>query len=259
MQQYKLPNGQTVFHINGSETRFLYKEIFENRSYLRHGLALKRGACIFDVGGNIGLGTLFFHNTCADARLFVFEPSPSSFEVLKANVHAHRIQARLFNCALSNVNGTARLTHYSNNTVMSGLHANPDDDRRLSKSFMINSGFNESDADLILNDRFASETIDCPVRTLSDVMSEERVTRIDLLKVDVEKAELEVIQGITPEDWSKIDQVIIEVHDICGRLKYLSRLLEGMAFVVTQEQDLSLRGTGLYSIFGRRAPQRKAF
>ena len=40
--------------------------------------------------------------------------------------------------------------------------------------------------------------------------------RVSLLKVDVEGAELMVMQGIKPEDWAKIDQVALEVSRAAG-------------------------------------------
>jgi hypothetical protein len=43
--------------------------------------------------------------------------------------------------------------------------------------------------------------------------------RVDLLKIDVERAELEVLNGIEQSDWSKIKQVVMEVHDTDKRLE----------------------------------------
>ena len=42
---------------------------------------------------------------------------------------------------------------------------------------------------------------------------------VDLLKVDVERAEKEVLEGILPSDWPKIRQVAMEVHDVDGGLQ----------------------------------------
>ena len=53
----------------------------------------------------------------------------------------------------------------------------------------------------------------CRLRRLSDVMKEQGVERIDLLKIDVERAEEEVLGGIEDEDWEKIDQIVMEAHD----------------------------------------------
>lgn len=48
--------------------------------------------------------------------------------------------------------------------------------------------------------------------TLTDVIRQHRIDRIDLLKIDVEESELDVLAGIADGDWSKIKQVVIEVE-----------------------------------------------
>ena len=42
--------------------------------------------------------------------------------------------------------------------------------------------------------------------------------KIDLLKIDVEKGELEVLNGIEDADWPRIHQIVMEVHDLDGRV-----------------------------------------
>nr|QEO74862.1 condensation domain-containing protein [uncultured bacterium] len=58
-QRYRLPNELAVVHLNKNEADFLYAEVFERHAYLRHGITLREGDCVFDVGANIGLFTLF--------------------------------------------------------------------------------------------------------------------------------------------------------------------------------------------------------
>ena len=40
----RLPNGLEVAHLNRDETEHLYRELFVNRAYLRHGVTLRDGA-----------------------------------------------------------------------------------------------------------------------------------------------------------------------------------------------------------------------
>ncbi|MGO4758500.1 AMP-binding protein, partial [Streptomyces sp. 2MCAF27] len=61
---YELPNGLPVFHHNRSETDFVYEEIFTNLEYLRHGVTIRDGDTIVDIGANIGLFTLFAGVRC---------------------------------------------------------------------------------------------------------------------------------------------------------------------------------------------------
>ena len=61
---------------------------------------------------------------------------------------------------------------------------------------------------------------------MSEVIRENQVCKIDLLKVDVEGSELDVLRGIDQEDWGKIRQVIVEVHDIDNRVEKIVSMLK---------------------------------
>ena len=52
-----------------------------------------------------------------------------------------------------------------------------------------------------------------PVEILSDIIRENQIHRIDLLKIDAEKAEMDIIKGIEAHDWPKIKQIVLEIHD----------------------------------------------
>ena len=81
---YKLPNNLVVAHLNKNETDYLYREIFELQAYLRHGIAIRDGDVIFDVGANIGLFTIFVSQLCHRPRIYAFEPNPIVYEIASA-------------------------------------------------------------------------------------------------------------------------------------------------------------------------------
>jgi len=60
MRQLRLPDGLVVFSLNPDETRFVHGEVFGARCYLQHGIELRDGDCVFDVGANIGMASIFF-------------------------------------------------------------------------------------------------------------------------------------------------------------------------------------------------------
>jgi len=100
---------------------------------------------------------------------------------------------------------------------MSGLFADPEADRALVRTAMINSGMSQDEVDASLEGRYGTETPSCELRTLSSVLCEQQLDRVDLLKIDVEGAERDVLQGIQDGDWSLIQQIVVEVHDQGGR------------------------------------------
>ena len=77
MRQLTLPDGLSVFSLNADETRFVHREVFGDRCYLQHGIELNDGDCVFDVGANIGLSSLFFHRERKGIRIYAIEPSPA--------------------------------------------------------------------------------------------------------------------------------------------------------------------------------------
>ena len=135
---------------------------------------------------------------------------------------------------------------------MSGFHADLEKDRAATKTFMVNSGFEPRHAELFLGSKFKKETFPCRLRTLSEIIDEERVERIDLLKVDVEKSERDVLAGIREEHWSLIRQVVVEVHDEHGALDEVQERLSRHGFEMTAEQDPQLKGTSIFSVFATR-------
>jgi 31-O-methyltransferase len=252
MRQLQLADGLEVFSLNADETRFVHSEVFGARCYLQHGIKLRDGDCIFDVGANIGLASIFFSQERRDLRIFAFEPSPAAYECLKSNVEFHRANVQTFEFGLSSEPGIAEFTYYPANSVMSGFYADLEQDRATTKTFMLNSGFTPRHADLFLGAKFKKETFSCRLRTLSEIIDEQHVTRIDLLKVDVEKSEREVLAGIRDEHWGLIRQIVVEVHDQDGALAEVQNKLALNGFEVHAEQDPQLKGTRIFSVFARK-------
>ena len=78
--------------------------------------------------------------------------------------------------------------------------------------------------------------------------------RVDLLKIDIERAELAALTGIAMSDWPKIQQVVLEVHDVADRLAAVKSLLVEKAGLrlTAVEQDPTLQGTTLYNVYACR-------
>ena len=49
-----LPNGWRVSHGSPTEASFIYREIFEERCYVQHGISVHDGGICVDVGANVG-------------------------------------------------------------------------------------------------------------------------------------------------------------------------------------------------------------
>src|SRR5205085_4460776 len=65
--------------------------------------------------------------------------------------------------------------------------------------------------DKLVEEVARSETYTTPLKTISSIIAEEQLNCIDLLKIDVERSELDVLLGIDTSDWAKIRQIAMEV------------------------------------------------
>ncbi|MFE9485391.1 amino acid adenylation domain-containing protein [Streptomyces sp. NPDC006641] len=252
--------------VNPHETRYLFDEIFVQRTYLRGGITLREDAVVLDVGANIGMFARFVDATCPGARILAFEPLPEPYTLLQKNTQGRRSRIELFPVGLSDREGTASFTVYPGYSMMSGLAAYADPAAELSvvKRFLTNRRdealFGEvSD---VLAERFTPNTEQVTLRRLSDVLAETDVTRIDLLKIDVQRAELDVLHGIDDAHLALVQQIALEVHDDTGgapdgRTAQIVEYLRGRGFEVVAEQDDLLVGTDRHAVYAVRPEYRE--
>ena len=243
--------GRALEHPDRGELLYQLAEIVGERTYLRHGIDLEPGAIVMDVGANVGVAAAFFAGACEAGTVHSFEPVGPLYEFLVRNVS--RYEACLVHpYGLSSSTRSAEITYYPGAPGMSGLYAAPDADRELVRTCMANLGVSAEDAERDLAGRYEPTTLACELRTLSSVIASEDVDRIDLLKIDVEKAELDVLRGIDDSDWPAIAQVAAEVHDIDGRLAEFRNVLQTRGFDVSVDQDPIMRGTPVHMVYARR-------
>ncbi|MCX4904334.1 non-ribosomal peptide synthetase [Streptomyces sp. NBC_00878] len=265
----ELPNGMAVFHHNKGETDFVYDEIFTREEYLRGGITIDNGDTVVDVGANIGLFTLFASNRNPDGRLYAFEPMPPLHDSLRRNVELHGLNATLFDCGLGAKSQEETFTFYPHNTVVSSRATTAPEAHDLVRAYLRNKAkpadgvrpgaAEEELIDEVVESRLDSRTFTCRVRTFSEIIEQEAIDRIDLMKIDVEGAEHEVLKGIRPEHWPRIRQLAIELHDVDGRLAEVEALLKDHGFEVVYEQDSGLlHNTALYNVYARRDDGRGA-
>jgi FkbM family methyltransferase len=253
--------------MNLAETRFLHDEIFVDEVYLRGGIVLREDAVVFDVGANIGMFSLFVGARCPSARVYAFEPVPEVFARLVRNVDERGIDVVPFDHGLSDRDQHVSFYYYPDISIMSCRHdyTNWDNEVDLIKRYVANERRNgppgraEHLAEVAgLAERdFEFTERRCRLRRLSDVVDEVGVGTIDLLKIDVQRAEYDVLQGIDARHWPLVKQISMEVHDEAGsptegRVAQVTQRLTAEGFQVDVEVEEMLRGTGRYAVHAIR-------
>jgi len=253
--------------MNIAEVRFLHDEIFVDEVYLRGGIVLRSDAVVFDVGANIGMFSLFTGARCPSAQVYAFEPVPDMFAKLQQNIEARGLTVRPFNCGLSDHDHEVTFYYYPDESIMSCRrdYINWENEVELIKLYVENErksgppGRAEhlAQVEAIAAKDFEFIECQCRLRTMSAVIDEVGVRTIDLIKIDVQRAEYDVLQGIEARHWPLVQQITMEVHDepgspTEGRVEQVTTLLEGQGFRVSVAVEDMLRGTGRYAVYAIR-------
>jgi FkbM family methyltransferase len=244
-----------LWHPDPAQLLFQIIEIAGEQTYLRHGVRVGPGDVVVDVGANVGVAAAFFGAICGAQGVHSLEPIPPIFEILRRNV------ARTPGCVAHPIglgarDGRTEMTYYPRANAMSGAYADPERDRELVRAVLLARGTTPAEAERQLAGRYEAETLSCELRTASTFLREQRLDHVDLLKIDVERAELDVLAGIAAADWPQIRQVVIEVHDEHGRGALIADLLARRGFRTASEQEPAMRPTAIRMLYATRARRR---
>ena len=270
-----LPSGQRAWCRNIDEARFLAQEM---PGYFRHGITLAKPTdgslpVVFDVGANIGLFTLYAHHLAGgDIRLYAFEPIPQTFELLALNAATCGASVAPFNHALGREEGEITFTHFPSFSAWSSAHR-PDSDSAAEQARMTKGAAAAVDHGAVMpwlrvvpkpfrdwmvgrgvRRMSKREHVTCRVRTLTQVIDEERIGRIDLLKVDVEGGEMDVLAGLSDAHWPLIQQAVVEVEQFDSRGHEMAELFRNHGFAeVHEDRDEIDRSVNTGMLVARRA------
>jgi len=238
-------------HRDRSQLLFQLAEIVTDRTYLQHGIEVNPGDVVIDAGANVGVAAAFFLTDCRAGEVHSFEPVPAIHEMLVDNLKTLP-GARTYEFGLSDSAGRADFTYYEGAAAMSSQYAVPARDHDMVKTVLLGMGLSEEQAEERIEGDFRPETVSCELRTLSSVLDEQAIDRVDLLKIDVERAELDVLRGIEERHWPIIRQVVAEVHDEGDRLDEIRQLLTNHGFGFELGQEDNMRATDVFVLYARR-------
>lgn len=185
MREAELVTGKTIkLHDAGefiSDNIYASKRYFEMDS-LVHIAKTCRPNSVVDIGANLGNHSMFFSRELG-IETYAFEPCRRNFELLKVNAPS----AKSFNLALSDEIGTSVLATFESCLGNNTLHSLWD------KVPAWGDGIKEEVVSVVRLDQF-------------------HIPEIDLIKIDVEGAELRVLMGATCLLERQAPILCIELH-----------------------------------------------
>ncbi|ROR92331.1 FkbM family methyltransferase [Nocardioides aurantiacus] len=180
--------GHTVHFTDLATLRWLFREVYLSRDYEVPPEVPVHS--IVDAGANIGLATLFFRDRHPDARIVCFEPDPRSYACLVRNLEVNGITGvTAHNTGLAEERGTVVL--FVNPAVA-------DSSQSISPSFASS-----------LLDGGTPDRLEIQVAPLAEFLDEP----VDLMKLDVEGAELGALRG-AGEGLRDVARIYMEYHNV---------------------------------------------
>ena len=166
----------------------IYHEVYKEKCYSAYdkiNFKVEQDDIVVDLGANIGIFTKYALENGAKA-VYAFEPEDINFKCLEQNVVKYN-NVNLYKKAVSNINGKRKL--FLDKT--SGGHS-------LFFNDINNTKLNKH------------EEIDCI--TIQSLFDENILDKIDFLKIDVEGAEVDILNSISDDIYKKIKKITIEYH-----------------------------------------------
>ncbi|GAA3453659.1 FkbM family methyltransferase [Dactylosporangium matsuzakiense] len=229
------------------ELRAIHQETFVDHTYLQHGVTVPPGGTVLDIGANVGLFSLALKRTCPSARIHAFEPAPAALEALRANLALHGAAGVTVHAVgLGAVDDPGvPFTFYPN---IPGNSTRYPELKEFDRA-RISADWGTSVGDSL----YGGQTVEVPLQRLSTVLAQHpEVTTIDLAKIDVEGAELEVLGGIDEADWPRLHRIVVEVQDLDGRAEAVQDLLTAHGFELNVETPEALAHLNYRTVYAVR-------
>ena len=188
---YKLRNGLTVVTPNADGARHPLYEIFSDDAYRIGELTsgLDADATIIDVGGQIGGFSMALAKAMPQARIHVYEASPTSAGYVSRNIDSNGLDSRV------TVHATAMASETGSFTFVDSGDA---------------SGLNG----LTAPEGLGSE-VTVPATTFDEAVKGAGGP-VQLVKIDVEGAEYDIILPSDKSSWADVRKVVMEYHPVEG-------------------------------------------
>ena len=146
-----------------------------------------------DIGANIGAAAIWFAGLNADVEIACVEPDPRNVELLRENLELNRIEAAVFQAAVSDTSGEGTLG-ISADTGWSAL----EDPSRNARSG-------------------SQQSITVRTMSVTEILDSLRWPTVDLVKIDIEGGEYRLLAS--GADWlPRVGAVLMELHGIGGPL-----------------------------------------
>lgn len=181
---------RTAAHLRlATEDIVIFDEIFIQGEYAEAAASLQVNSCVFDLGGNIGLASMFIEQSRLPRLVVAVEPDATNYALLKLNNADAIRDGRLFP-------HQAFIAAHAGNAAIFRANTQP-------------AGYRMASSDESTELGAAADIVACT--TMVDLVAHHNVEVIDLLKCDIEGAEEALFSDC--KAWiHRVRSLVVETH-----------------------------------------------
>ncbi len=188
----------------GSNDAFVLFEIWKNDCY--RASIIEKGSIVVDIGAHIGAYSILAARK--GAKVVAYEADRGNYGLLVKNLRKNGLDSvTARNKAVSSKNGAITFYVSKEGTGLNSIHA-------------YSSGMEKSEVESV---------------NLHRVFTENKLKRIDVLKIDTEGAEYDILLNAKKEDLRRVCSIVFEYHDYIAhghKCSELVKMLQANGFSV---------------------------
>ena len=143
---------------------------------------------ILDIGGNIGVASIFLSRLFPNAQIHTFEPVPGNLELLRRNVGSLK-SVTVHPVALGREDGTAQIFWSEEDANLGGFS-------------------------LYGKNANVGKSIAIDVRHSANYLAQQGIADVGLIKIDTEGAEFDILSSLNDAMLSNVKWIVGELHGI---------------------------------------------
>jgi FkbM family methyltransferase len=209
-------NKKVYYRASTSDMTLIYeillKSKYKSEYYLPEKLNPK---VIFDIGGNIGITSVYLAKLFPNSLIYTFEPMPENFEILQKNISQYK-NIIAFNFGLGSNNGSFKVYLSSDPENYGGISFYPDPHGNQEDSYL-----------------------SCEVKNINEIINDLEIETIDLIKIDTEGAEYDILSTLKEDILRKTSWITGELH---GNQDFeLLDYLDSLGFAISLKKQICNR------------------
>jgi FkbM family methyltransferase len=189
-----LKNGQRLKLRTNSTDFYTFVNIWIVREYVRVGFEIGENDNVVDVGGHVGIFSVYASQFCKNGKIVAYEPVEENFRLLQENLELNKLKNVVaFKAAVAGKKDRIKIYHGKDQAA----------------STIYGDGQNYTEVDAV---------------PLKEVLEYSHIERCNLLKLDCEGAEYEILDSLPDEYFNRINRICMEYHPVKDNNKLLVEL-----------------------------------